>query len=131
MPCGLQVFDTNGNLDLDTSTGIGKYLGEFNTGFDSGSFPHPELKNGRFWLVNKQFVIDDALHTYMERPKGGNPTPTEYFYDLDLPVIRFDYKTGTVSWTYTPDGTVETDTVSATMGFKLRRVSETYIYGVF
>lgn len=131
MHCGLQVFDANGNLDVDTSTGIAKYLGEFTTGFNSGSFSHPELKNGRFWLINKQSIVDSELHTHIQIPKNPVSGMEETYYVLDFPILQFDYKTGTIRWTYQESITEVTSTVSFKVIDKLRRVSETYIYGVF
>lgn len=125
------MFDANGNLDLDTSTGIAKYLGEFSTGFDSGSFSHPELKNGRFWLITKQSIVDSNIHTYIRVPKGSSLGMVQTLNVLDFPQLRFDYKTGTVSWTYHPDATVVTQTVANKTIERYRRISETYIYGVF
>lgn len=131
MACGLQVFDANGNLDVDTSTGIAKYLGEFTTGFNAGSFSKSELKGGRIWLISKNLIIDSDLFTYTEEPKTPSKgTLTSYV--LDFPAIKFDDKTGAISWTFVDTALVKIDTaLSWTVIRKLRRISGTFIYGVF
>lgn len=133
MACGLQVFDANGNLDVDTSTGIAKYLGEFTTGFNAGSFSKPELKGGRIWLISKNLIVDSDLFTHTEKPTRPIDSDTLTLYELDFPDIKFDYETGTISWTFidTAFGTTDSGVVSWITIYKLRRISETFIYGVF
>lgn len=131
MACGLQVFDANGNLDVDTSTGIAKYLGEFTTGFDAGGFLKPELKGGRIWLISKNLIVDSNLFTHTEIPESPISSMAITLYALDFPDIRFDYKTGTISWTFVDTASVKKDTITWTNIYKLRRISGTFIYGVF
>jgi hypothetical protein len=130
MACGLQVFDANGNLDVDTSTGIAKYLGEFTTGFDAGSFSKPELKGGRIWLISKNLIVDSNLFTHTKEPTRPIDSESLTLYELDFPDIKFDYKTGTINWTFVDTALETTGTISWITIYKLRRISGTFIYGV-
>ncbi len=52
MPTGLQTFDENGNLVIDTTTRTGTLLGVLNTGKFNGSFVNPSLAMGTpFWSI--------------------------------------------------------------------------------
>lgn len=52
MPVGLQTFDENGNVLIDTSTRTGTLLGVFNTGKSDGSIVDPSLAMGTpFWSI--------------------------------------------------------------------------------
>lgn len=130
MACGLQVFDANGNLDVDTSTGIAKYLGEFTTGFSGGSFSRDELKGSRVWFISKGFVVNSDVFTHTEVPESPLSNKVLTLYGLDFPDIQFDYKTGTISWAFVDTASVKTNTVFLTTIHKLRRISSTFIYGV-
>nr|DAY77182.1 MAG TPA: hypothetical protein [Caudoviricetes sp.] len=130
MACGLQVFDANGNLDVDTSTGIAKYLGEFTTGFSGGSFSRDELKGSRVWFISKGLVVNSDVFTHTKEPKSPLSSKPLTLYSLDFPDIRFDYKTGAISWTFVDTASVKTDTVVEPTIYKLRRISSTFIYGV-
>lgn len=130
MACGLQVFDANGNLDVDTSTGIAKYLGEFTTGFSGGSFSRAELKGSRVWFISNGLVVNSDVFTHTEVPESPLSNRAFTIYGLDFPDVRFDYITGTISWTFVNTASVKTNTVTNPTIHKLRRVSVTLIYGV-
>lgn len=130
MHCGLQVFDANGNLDVDTSTGIAKYLGKFTTGFNTGSFSRAELKGSRVWFISKGLVVNSDVFTHTEVPESPLSNRTQTLYALDFPEVQFDYRTGTISWTFVNTASVKTNTVTHPTIHKLRRVSATLIYGV-
>lgn len=130
MACGLQVFDANGNLDVDTSTGIAKYLGEFTTGFSGGGFSKSELKDSRIWLISKGLIIDSNLFTHTEEPENPLSNKALTLYALDFPDVRFNYKTGSINWNFVDTAYEKTDTVTTPVIYKLRRVSVTFIYGV-
>lgn len=49
MPQGLQIFKANGDLALDVTDRLTTVLGEFDTGFGSGSLYHPGLSYGKVW----------------------------------------------------------------------------------
>lgn len=130
MACGLQVFDANGNLDVDTSTGIAKYLGEFTTGFSGGGFSRDELKGSRVWLISKGLVVNSDVFTHTEVPESPLSNRAITLYALDFPDVQFDYRTGTISWTFVNTDSVKTNTVTIPTIYKLRRISATFIYGV-
>lgn len=130
MACGLQVFDANGNLDVDTSTGIAKYLGEFTTGFNAGSFSRAELKGSRVWFISKSLVVNSDVFTHTEIPESPISSEPSTLYKLDFPDIKFDYETGTISWTFVDTVSVKKDTIIWIYIYKLRRISGTFIYGV-
>ena len=53
VPQGLQVFDENGNVVVDTTERITKYLGSFTvpTDADSGTVANSEIGDGDLWYV--------------------------------------------------------------------------------
>ena len=52
MPVGLQTFDADGNVMIDTTTRTGTLLGVFNTGKSNGSRTDPSLAMGTpFWSI--------------------------------------------------------------------------------
>ncbi|WP_444310723.1 hypothetical protein [Megasphaera sp.] len=127
MNVGLQVFDANGNLDVDTTTGIAKYLGKFTTGFSNGSFKAKELINRRLWLCNSAFSVDTK--TYRHTLDGGGTGHAKmYFKEMDYPKIKFDYSSGTVYWEYIQPG-VEKVQPGNTVIYDYSRISCEFIVG--
>lgn len=53
MPQGLQTFDSNGNVIIDITTRIQKYLGTIHCpeNVNSGSVYHEELDDGDLWYL--------------------------------------------------------------------------------
>jgi len=52
MPVGIQTFDADGNVLIDTSTRTGTFLGVLNTGKSNGSHVDPSLAMGTpFWSI--------------------------------------------------------------------------------
>nr|WP_092069553.1 hypothetical protein [Dendrosporobacter quercicolus]NSL47514.1 hypothetical protein [Dendrosporobacter quercicolus DSM 1736]SDL92505.1 hypothetical protein SAMN04488502_1011194 [Dendrosporobacter quercicolus] len=50
MPCGLQIWDANGNLTLDVTDRLTRVLGTFSTGTTDGSHTDAALAFGTPWI---------------------------------------------------------------------------------
>lgn len=78
VPQGLQVFDENGNVVVDTSERITKYLGSFTvpTNADSGTITNSEIGDGDLWYtirvdnVDASTIWDGAIFQYPIITKG-------------------------------------------------------------
>lgn len=58
MPQGLQVFDADGHLVLDTSSRIGRILGYVDAPVGAGSIVNASFAQGTpFYFVNKDFGV--------------------------------------------------------------------------
>lgn len=66
MPAGLQLFHKDGSIDIDTSTGIPRYLGTTPSVY-SGSIIVPEWETQRPWFV----IVRDIY--------GRSPLNIDYF----------------------------------------------------
>lgn len=68
VPQGLQVFDEDGNMIVDVTDRLSKYLGKFDTGFEDGSITNDMLTEGNLWIVfvgyqySSHEVWNDELH---------------------------------------------------------------------
>ena len=69
VPQGLQVFDEDGNVVVDITERITKYLGSFTvpTDADSGTVANSEIGDGDLWYA---MVIDSSTPSSV--PTGGN-----------------------------------------------------------
>ena len=69
VPQGLQVFDENGNVVVDITERITKYLGSFTvpTDADSGTVANSEIGDGDLWYA---MVIDSSTPSSV--PTGGD-----------------------------------------------------------
>lgn len=69
VPQGLQVFDENGNVVVDITERITKYLGSFTvpTDADSGTITNSEIGDGDLWYA---MVIDSSTPSSV--PTGGD-----------------------------------------------------------
>ena len=66
MAQGLQVFDEKGNIILDITDGLTKYLGTFDTGTENGSIVNDELTE-HFWvnpIIITEIETADYDHTW-------------------------------------------------------------------
>ena len=88
VPQGLQVFDENGNVVVDTSERITKYLGSFTvpTDADSGTVANSEIGDGDLWYA---MVIDSST-------PGSVPTGGDVIYSYPV-ITKGD---GVLYWNY-------------------------------
>lgn len=69
--CGLQTFDSNGKIIVDTSSRLQKYLGTLYCGANArrASVQNDDLLNGKLWYL----VVPDS---YPDNIASGNNTYT-------------------------------------------------------
>jgi hypothetical protein len=77
---GLQCFDDNGNIILDVTDSLTRYLGAIHTNGTNGSIYNAELLSGRLWYE----VISDSCYQFSSKPSS----------------IGITLVNGTLSWAY-------------------------------
>ena len=88
---GLRIYDVNGNIMLDATSRLTKYLGTLSIGTTDGSYTDNRLQEGEFWWVTLR--LNDYKKCY-----GMKNQFTEF-----LPEIT---RQGTViTWKYTNQDT--------------------------
>lgn len=101
---GLRIYDKDGNIMLDATSRLTKYLGTLSIGTTDGSYTDERLGEGDFWYVTLK--LNDYKKCYGMKNKF-----TEF-----LPEITREGTT--IKWTYT-----ESDTTY--------RTGLTIMYGVY
>lgn len=66
MPQGLQCWDANGNMALDTTDRLTRVLGEFDTGTSDGSMYDEYVLTGTPWYIisktqNEEWIIESSI----------------------------------------------------------------------
>lgn len=84
---GLRIYDANGNIMLDATSRLTKYLGTLSIGTTDGSYTDERLREGDFWYVTLK--LNDYKKCYGMKNKF-----TEF-----LPEITREGTT--IKWTYT------------------------------
>lgn len=84
MPQGLQVFDENGNIIVDITSRLCKYIGKFDTSFSDGSLVDEQLNGAELWYIVLRLSYD------VNNWKSG--------YSDDIPVISS--AGSTLRWRY-------------------------------
>lgn len=84
---GLRIYDVNGNIMLDATSRLTKYLGTLSIGTADGSYTDDRLQEGDFWYVTLK--LNDYKKCY-----GMTNKFTEF-----LPEITREGNT--IKWTYT------------------------------
>ena len=84
---GLRIYDVNGNIMLDATSRLTKYLGTLSIGTTDGSYTDNRLQEGEFWWVTLR--LNDYKKCY-----GMTNKFTEF-----LPEITREGNT--IKWTYT------------------------------
>lgn len=84
---GLRIYDKNGNIMLDATSRLTKYLGTLSIGTTDGSYTDERLREGDFWYVTLK--LNDYKKCYGMKNKF-----TEF-----LPKITREGNT--IKWTYT------------------------------
>lgn len=101
---GLRIYDANGNIMLDVTTRLTKYIGTLSIGTTDGSYTDERLQDGEFWYMTLK--LNDYKKCY-----GMTNKFTEF-----LPEITREGNT--IKWTYK-----ESDTTY--------RTGLTIMYGVY
>jgi hypothetical protein len=83
MAQGMQVWDADGNLTVDTSDFLGRVLGSTSTGASNGSLGHAGLDDGVPFAVCLPSIASDVAPTY------------DALYAPDI-----SFAGTTMSWTY-------------------------------
>lgn len=101
---GLRIYDSSGNIMLDATTRLTKYIGTLSIGTSDGSYTDDRLQDGEFWYMTLK--LNDYKKCY-----GMTNKFTEF-----LPEITREGNT--IKWTYK-----ESDTTY--------RTGLTIMYGVY
>lgn len=101
---GLKIYDSGGNIMLDATTRLTKYIGTLSIGISDGSYTDDRLQDGEFWYMTLK--LNDYKKCY-----GMTNKFTEF-----LPEITREGNT--IKWTYK-----ESDTTY--------RTGLTIMYGVY
>lgn len=88
---GLRIYDKNGNILLDATSRLTKYLGMLSIGTTDGSYTDDRLQEGEFWFAT--FKLNDYRKCY-----GMTEKFTEF-----LPEIT--RQGNTITWKYTNQDT--------------------------
>lgn len=80
MAQGLQVFDANGNIILDVTDRITKYLGSIRIAGTDGSVTVDGLGDGELWYYIKDYSITIGLLTPPTITKNGDILSWAYNY---------------------------------------------------
>lgn len=87
---GLRIYDANGNIMLDATSRLTKYLGTLSIGTTDGSYTDERLREGEFWYATLK--LNEYKNCYRIDPE------TSEFINF-LPVITRDGNT--IKWKYT------------------------------
>lgn len=88
MPAGLQTWDANGNLKLDTDYNMGQIIYIFNTGVANGSVAVPNIGNGVPFIFVEENSADLSLVTLYSMPNVYISNGAVYwsFVDFNHPI---------------------------------------------
>lgn len=88
---GLRIYDSSGNIMLDATTRLTKYIGTLSIGTSDGSYTDDRLQDGEFWYMTLK--LNDYKKCY-----GMTEKFTEF-----LPEIT--RQGNTITWKYTNQDT--------------------------
>lgn len=57
---GLRIYDANGNIMLDATSRLTKYIGTLSIGTTDGSYTDDRLQDGEFWYMTLKLKIGRA-----------------------------------------------------------------------
>lgn len=90
MTQGLQVYDANGNIILDVTDRLTKYLGELDTGYNDGELSNPDITDGvSVWVFATSYSYNNTVTS------GTHVCATP----------QFTCSAGKIMWTF-PEGDV-------------------------
>jgi hypothetical protein len=90
MPAGMLVWDASGNLVVDTTTFLGRYLGQASIGSGTGTIVNDQFTTGVPWCI-----------PVLENASSINVSNTFGFADsnLWLSAPTFSFSGNTLTWT--------------------------------
>ena len=92
MAQGFQVFDADGNIVVDVTTQMAKYIGEFETGLAHGEIADERLKHMDIWaMVVKSTVSDQYIYVPVENAYST-------LEEIDEAYLDFSSDKGVISW---------------------------------
>lgn len=97
---GLQIFDENGNVVVDITDRVCRYLGEGSTGFEDGFVTNDVfLENVNAWVLPKRICLqrheaDGPKHDYPWFCISGNRLEWKYYSDSEGLRESFDFYYG-------------------------------------
>lgn len=96
MSQGFQVFDADGNIVVDVTTQMAKYIGEFETGLAHGEIADERLKHMDIWaMVVKNTVSDQYIYV-----PADDPNQTFVISEIDEAYLDFSSDKGVISWRF-------------------------------
>ena len=96
MAQGFQVFDADGNIVVDVTTQMAKYIGEFETGLAHGEIADERLKHMDIWaIVVKNTVSDQYIYV-----PASDPNQTFVISAIDEAYLDFSSDKGVISWRF-------------------------------
>ena len=121
MAQGFQVFDADGNIVVDVTTQLAKYIGEFETGLAHGEIADERLKHMDIWaMVVKNTVSDQYIYV-----------PAENAYstleEIDEAYLSFSSDEGVISWHFNYEQGSEGNSAN----IKYYPVNSKIIFGVY
>ena len=122
MAQGFQVFDADGNIVVDVTTQMAKYIGEFETGFAHGKIADERLKNMDIWAMVVKNTVSDK---YIYIPSSAPNTIT--LSQLDDAYLDFSSSEGVISWRFQ----YEKGSPNPIVGYKYYPVNSKIIFGVY
>lgn len=122
MAQGFQVFDADGNIVVDVTTQMAKYIGEFETGFAHGKISDERLKNMDIWAIVVKNTVSDK---YIYFPSSSPDTTTLSL--LDEGDLDFSSSEGVISWSFQ----YEKGSPNPIVGYKYYPVNSKIIFGVY
>lgn len=123
MTQGFQVFDADGNIVVDVTTQMAKYIGEFETGLANGEISDERLKHMDAWaMVVKNTVSDQYIYV-----PADNPNQTFVISAIDEADLRFSTERGVISWHFQ----YEEGSGGAVANHKYYPVNSKIIFGVY
>lgn len=121
MAQGFQVFDADGNIVVDVTTQMAKYIGEFETGLAHGEIADERLKNMDIWaMVVKSTVSDQYIYIPSDH-SGGT------YEVIDEAYLSFSSDKGVISWRFKYEEGNEGNLSS----YKYYPVNNKIIFGVY
>lgn len=120
---GFQVFDADGNIVVDVTTQMAKYIGEFETGFAHGKIADERLKNMDIWVIVVKNTVSDQ---YIYIP-SYDPDITFELSLADDAYLDFSPSEGVISWHFK----YEEGTGTEIANHKYYPVNSKIIFGVY
>ncbi|GEM_PF-1376899 len=121
MAQGFQVFDADGNIVVDVTTQMAKYIGEFETGLAHGEIADERLKHMDIWaMVVKSTVSDQYIYVPSDH-SGGT------YEVIDEAYLSFSSDKGVISWHFQ----YEEENKGNLSSYKYYPVNNKIIFGVY